>query len=90
MTKDKTESAIAILRMMEEVDEDKYIDLVQDRLGVGLLSLFDEYCRGLVYGEEEPEKASEETEEMIDTMIHLLVLGYLIRDSESEQQILTS
>ena len=74
----KAEKGLAMLMALNEMDEVQYAQLLQQKIGVELLTIFERYCRELV-----PES---EDDQLVSTLVHLLITGYLIRDNEGEEK----
>ncbi len=72
---EKTQKALTILAALSEIEEQDYATLLKEKLGVELLSVFDQYCRELLPSEDET---------AIDTLIHLMITGYLIHQNEEK------
>ena len=74
----KAETGLAMLMALNEMNEAQYAQLLQQKIGVELLTIFERYCRELV-----PEN---EDDQLVSTLVHLLITGYLIRDNEEGEK----
>ena len=72
----KADQATEMLLAMNEIDEKNYSQILHERVGVELLSLFERYCRELV-----PE---DEDNNILNTLVHLMITGYLIHSNEEQ------
>lgn len=79
---DKTEKALSILMSLGNVEQTEYTKLLREKIGVELLSIFERYCREMVSEDEE--------EGVLNTLVHLMITGYLIRANEEEDLIAPS
>jgi len=73
----KAEKGLAMLMTLNEMEEGQYAKFLQEKIGVELLSVFERYCRELV-----PE---DQDNQLISTLVHLMITGYLIRANEEEE-----
>ncbi len=77
----KISQAVAFLSQLNELDEEEYTQLLQEKIGTELIGLFAEYCDELALDEEEEEN----DEALADLLVHLMITGYLIRENEENQ-----
>ena len=73
---EKAQKALEMLASMNQIDQENYSKILKDKIGMELLSIFERYCRELVPDENE--------EAILNTLVHLMITGYLIRSNEEE------
>ncbi|MFO1520036.1 MAG: hypothetical protein U1F57_10295 [bacterium] len=72
---EKAEKALQLLMSLNEIEEADYATLLQQKIGVELLTIFERYCHEL---------APEDQDNLVNTLVHLMITGYLIRANEEE------
>lgn len=72
---DKSEKALEMLMAMNQIDQENYSKVLRDKVGMELLSIFERYCHEL---------APDNDESILNTLVHLMITGYLIRSNEEE------
>lgn len=75
-SRNKAETALQLLIDLNEMDAGQYQNILKDRLGPELLAVFESYCRELIPEDERPE--------VLGTLVHLMITGYLVSANESE------
>lgn len=72
----KGEQALKLLMQLNELDVEGYQAMIQERIDPEVLAIFESYCRQLV--------PPDESEEVLGTLIHLLITGYLVSANEQK------
>ncbi len=67
------DKAASFLMNINDLSEADYATLIEDKIDTELLAVFQEYCLELV---------PEEDESTISTLLHLMIMGYLVKDNE--------
>lgn len=73
----RAEKAFQLLTELNEIDVNKYQEILKDRLGPEILAVFESYCREIM-----PE---EENDEVLGTLVHLMITGFLVSANEGKQ-----
>ena len=78
---EKAQKALEMLMSMNQIDQENYSKILRDKIGMKLLSIFEKYCRELV--------PDDNDEAILNTLVHLMITGYLIRSNEEETVVET-
>ncbi len=70
----KGEQALHYLMSINELDENGYTTIIKNDVGPEILGVFEQYCKGL---------APQADPNLLNTLLHLMVTGYLVKNSES-------
>ncbi|MBF0492507.1 MAG: hypothetical protein HQM15_06980 [Deltaproteobacteria bacterium] len=67
------DKAADFLMGINTLNEEDYTALIQSKIDPELLAVFQEYCLELV---------PEEDESVVSTLLHLMIMGYLVKENE--------
>ncbi|HCU25312.1 MAG TPA: hypothetical protein DF383_09855 [Deltaproteobacteria bacterium] len=73
----RAEKAFQLLTQLNEIDVEKYQEILKNRLGGEVLAVFESYCREIM-----PE---ENNEEVLGTLVHLMITGFLVSSNETNE-----
>jgi len=72
----RADKAFRLLTELNEIDVEKYQEILKERLGGEILAVFESYCREIM-----PE---ENNDEVLGTLVHLMITGFLVSSNESD------
>lgn len=70
---DKGEQATQFFTSLENLDEEKFAELLQGNVDQTLIPVFAEYAQGIF---------TEVDEEVLSGLVHLMVMAYLVKTNE--------
>ncbi|MBL7685984.1 MAG: hypothetical protein JNK65_08130 [Deltaproteobacteria bacterium] len=71
----KATQALQTLMMINEMKEEDYAQVLEQKVGGEMLAIFEGYCRELTGSDQE---------DLVNTLVHLMTMGYLIRENEGD------
>jgi hypothetical protein len=73
MPNTKGDEALNCLLSLNKLDETQYSDIIKNDVGAEIIGVFEKYCRGI---------APQGDANVLNTLVHLMITGYLIKASE--------
>lgn len=70
----KGESALNCLVDLNKLDEAAYGNIIKNDVGAEVIGVFEEYCKGI---------APQGDNNVLNTLVHLMITGYLVRANET-------
>ena len=69
----KGEQALNCLVDLNKLDEAAYGNVIKNDVGAEIINVFEQYCKGI---------APQGDNNVLNTLVHLMITGYLVRVSE--------
>ena len=70
----KGEQALNCLVGLNQFDETQYASIIKNDVGPEIIGVFEKYCKGI---------APQGDVNVLNTLVHLMITGYLIKASEA-------